>query len=117
MEVGKPNKVMKSWGYELIVHNSPEYCGKLLVFPEKNKSFSMHYHMKKIETWYVNSGTFIFTWIDVNAAMTHYKLIQAGDVVEIPQGQPHQLESVEDDSVIFEVSTEHFDNDSYRIWR
>jgi hypothetical protein len=31
-------------------------------------------------------------------------------------GQPHQLEALEDGE-IFEVSTQHFDTDSYRIWK
>jgi hypothetical protein len=31
-------------------------------------------------------------------------------------GQPHQLEALTE-GVIFEVSTQHFDSDSYRIWK
>ena len=30
-------------------------------------------------------------------------------------GQPHQMLALEEGSCIFEVSTQHFDEDSYRI--
>ena len=43
--------------------------------------------------------------------------LEAGDVIEIERGLPHQLEALEDGSTIFEVSTEHFDEDSYRVYR
>ena len=33
------------------------------------------------------------------------------------RGQPHQLIALEDNSIVFEVSTEHFDEDSYRVYR
>jgi mannose-6-phosphate isomerase-like protein (cupin superfamily) len=42
------------------------------------------------------------------------KFLVTGDVVTIPRGMPHQLEAV-DDGEIFEISTQHFDTDSYRI--
>jgi quercetin dioxygenase-like cupin family protein len=43
--------------------------------------------------------------------------LEEGDVIEIERGLPHQLEALEDGSTIFEVSTEHFDEDSYRVYR
>ena len=44
-------------------------------------------------------------------------IINEGDVVYIERGKPHQLTALEDNSSIFEVSTEHFDSDSYRVWK
>jgi mannose-6-phosphate isomerase-like protein (cupin superfamily) len=106
-------KVPKGWGHELIIVNNEEYCGKILVLNAGCK-FSMHYHIKKKETWYVNEGNFIFRWIDTETAQTHTKFLYKGDVVTIPRGMPHQLEAV-GDGEIFEISTQHFDTDSYRI--
>jgi quercetin dioxygenase-like cupin family protein len=106
-------KIPKGWGHELIIHNCPEYCGKILVFREGCK-FSMHYHILKQETWYVNKGTFTFTYIDTEKAITHKRTLKLGDVVTIKRGMPHQLLALEDGE-IFEISTEHFDSDSYRI--
>ena len=38
--------VKKGWGYENIIVNNDEYCGKILHF-YKDKKFSMHYHLLK----------------------------------------------------------------------
>ena len=43
-------------------------------------------------------------------------IVKEGDVVRQRVGQPHQLFALTD-GVIFEVSTEHFDEDSYRVWK
>jgi magnesium-transporting ATPase (P-type) len=37
-----------------------------------------------------------------------------GDIVEVKTGIPHQLEALEEGD-IFEISTQHFDEDSYRV--
>lgn len=105
--------IPKGWGHEIIIENNELYCGKLLVF-EKNCKFSMHYHLIKDETWYIESGHFIYRWIDTETADTIEILLKPGDVVRQRPGQPHQLESV-DGGKIFEVSTQHFDYDSYRV--
>tara|TARA_Y100000593_G_scaffold72480_1_gene133119 strand:+ start:75 stop:452 length:378 start_codon:yes stop_codon:yes gene_type:complete len=106
-------KVPKGWGEEIIIENNEMYCGKLLKF-KANCKFSMHYHLIKDETWYVNEGEFIYRWIDTDTAQIHETKLKKGDVVRQRVGQPHQLIALTD-GVVFEVSTEHFDEDSYRV--
>ena len=106
-------KVPKGWGEELIIENNEMYCGKLLIF-KKGCRFSMHYHLIKDETWYVNEGEFIYRWIDTETAETIEQKLKVGDVVRQRVGQPHQLIALTD-GTIFEVSTQHFDEDSYRV--
>jgi mannose-6-phosphate isomerase-like protein (cupin superfamily) len=72
--------------------------------------------MEKDETWYVNEGSFIYRWIDTETADVNEVTLKVGDIVRQLPGQPHQLEALED-GVIFEVSTEHKDEDSYRVWK
>ena len=108
-------KVPKGWGEELIIENNEMYCGKLLIFKEGCK-FSMHYHLIKDETWYVQEGEFRYRWIDTETADIHEVKLKEGDVVRQRVGQPHQL-MAETDGTIFEVSTQHFDEDSYRVWK
>lgn len=115
IKVSECCKIPKGWGHELIIHNCERYCGKILVF-KAGCRFSMHYHMIKQETWYVNKGKFLFTWIETETAEWHEQVLNQGDVVTIPVGMPHQLEAYEDGE-IFEVSSEHFDSDSYRIFK
>lgn len=117
VNIKPPKRVEKNWGYELWIHNDEDYCGKSLVFTKEGNKFSMHYHLKKKETWYVQEGSFIFDWIDVENGKRLSQLIQEGDSVLIERGQPHQLTALKDNSTIFEVSTQHFDEDSYRIYR
>ena len=105
--------IPKKWGEEIIIHNDENYCGKILKF-NKGAKFSMHFHLKKQETWYVKSGSFRLNYINTNIAQENFVLLEVGDVVEIPQGYPHQLIAYEAGE-IFEVSTQHFDDDSYRI--
>lgn len=109
----KPEIVNKGWGHEVIFVNNELYCGKLLSF-KKGSKFSMHFHMKKDETWYINEGRIHLHWIDTKTATTYIELLGEGDVWRNKPGVPHQVEAVED-TVIFEVSTQHFDEDSYRI--
>ena len=105
--------VPKGWGEEIIIENNKKYCGKILVFKEGCK-FSMHYHMNKDETWYVEYGEFLYRWIDTETAEMHENLLNEGDTVRQQPGQPHQLQALTNGR-IFEVSTYHEDSDSYRV--
>jgi mannose-6-phosphate isomerase-like protein (cupin superfamily) len=107
--------VPKGWGKEIIFVNNPEYCGKILCF-DKGKKFSMHYHLQKKETWYVNKGRFVLYWIETETGTSHTEYLSVGDVITNERGEPHQLEALED-SEVFEVSTRHYDEDSFRIWK
>ena len=112
-EVEEYIKHEKAWGYELWIHNDEDYCAKILHF-NKNASFSMHYHVIKEETWYVASGKFRLIIIDTDLAEDHEQILNVGDIVEIPRGAPHQLIALEEGE-IFETSTQHFEDDSYRV--
>jgi mannose-6-phosphate isomerase-like protein (cupin superfamily) len=107
--------VPKGWGEEIIIENNENYCGKILIFKEGCK-FSMHYHMNKDETWWVEYGEFIYRWIDTETAEMNEVKLEEGDVVRQRPGQPHQLEAISNGR-IFEVSTHHEDSDSYRVFK
>lgn len=108
-------QVPKGWGGEIIIVNNELYCGKILVF-NSGCQFSMHYHLLKQETWYVVKGEFLFSWIDTETGDKHIQTLYEQDVVTIPIGMPHQLKALQDGE-IFEISTQHFDSDSYRVWK
>ena len=105
--------VPKAWGEEVIIHNGEDYCGKLLRF-RKGGKFSLHFHSLKTETQYVNYGKFILTFINTKDADRMMTNLVKGDIVHIECNTPHQLEALEEGE-IFEVSTPHIDEDSYRI--
>lgn len=109
--------VNKPWGREIWIANNSFYCGKILEI-EPGQRFSMHMHMQKVESWYLHQGTLKFSYIDTEVGKTHEVVFAAGQCVDIARGQPHQLECTSDcKAVIFEVSTQHVDSDSYRMWR
>ena len=105
--------VPKGWGEEIIIENNEMYCGKILIFKQGCK-FSMHYHMNKDETWWVEYGEFLYRWIDTETADMNETKLGEGDIVRQRPGQPHQLEALSNGR-IFEVSTHHEDSDSYRV--
>lgn len=111
----QPEIIEKGWGSEVIFANNEMYCGKLLRF-NKGARFSMHFHMKKDETWYLAEGTIRLNWIDTTDASKKQEVLRTGDVIRNRPGEPHQVEALSD-AVIFEVSTTHFDEDSYRVER
>lgn len=109
----KPITYYKNWGKEIWIHNSEKYCGKIL---EINKGcyFSSHFHLKKTETWYLFSGNLILDYYDLKNAEKKQMELFEGIVVDIEPGVVHRLTALVD-SKIFEVSTQHFEEDSYRI--
>lgn len=108
--------VEKRWGWEEIFHNDDDYCGKILVFRNVGDCISMQYHIQKKETWYVAKGSFDFYWIDPKTGTKHVEILKVGDVVTNDPGDMHQLVAREELSKIFEVSTRHGDEDTYRIY-
>ena len=106
--------VPKGWGWEKWIANSPEYCGKLL-FIEKNKRCSWHYHLLKDETFYLQSGLihlFYGKTNDIGSAKTI--ILEPGDKFHMPRKMRHQMVAIED-AELFEFSTQHFDEDSHRV--
>lgn len=136
--------VSKGWGYEDWIVNSEKYCGKLLFF-KRGKKCSFHYHKIKTETFYVHKGELKVWWSDDDVHSDLMKnqmypvdkkgqaitsdgekleikqfsqhgiiVLEEGDTFQIPIGLRHMMEGVKD-TWLFEFSTQHFDEDSYRV--
>ena len=106
--------VPKGWGFEKWIVNCEEYCGKLLYFV-KGKKCSWHYHKLKDETFYIQSGKIKLLYSDEDDIANALEVILfPGDKFHIYIGLRHQMEALED-TELFEFSTQHFDEDSYRL--
>ncbi len=103
----------KGWGYELWIHNDADYCGKVLVV-NAGKKCSLHYHERKKETFYVQTGRIWMRTVDEKGRESKFEM-PAGDVLEIMPGLKHQFGGIAEVSEIMEFSTEHFESDSIRI--
>ena len=109
-----PKFVGKGWGSETHFANSPLYCGKLLTF-NKGKKCSFHYHKLKTEHFYLHKGQItlrVSNGDDLGKA--EVLTLLPGDVFFVPPGLRHQMHA-EEDSELFEFSTQDFPEDSYRI--
>ena len=106
--------VDKGWGWERWIVNNEEYCGKLLFF-NKGKRCSWHFHKLKDEVFYLQSGKMIVYYSDDDDITQGKQLILTpGDNFHVYRGLRHQMVALED-SELFEFSTQHFDSDSHRI--
>lgn len=111
---GLPQKLDKGWGYELIISNNKYYCGKILHYYKKGAVSSFHLHPEKKESFLCLRGCFSFKYKDEKGRTCNRRLLP-GETVHIPNCRPHQLESLDDESEVFEVSTYHSDYDVVRI--
>ena len=97
----------KVWGAETWLCNTPLYCGKILHL-KKDFRCSIHNHKLKTEHFHILSGRIL---MEVGGKKFIMKL---GDTVGISPGTNHRFTGITDADIL-EISTTHFEDDSYRI--
>lgn len=102
----------KVWGHEEWIVNTPLYCGKRLIL-NKGWRCSMHHHKVKDETFYVSHGIVMIELESEDGAEKSEDVLHPGDSIRVSPGTWHRFTGVTD-AVIFEFSTHHEDDDSYR---
>ena len=123
--------VKKGWGFEKIIVNKPEYCGKLL-YMVKGRRASLHVHYEKDEVFFLQSGKIKLFFTDELEIVKRqleqnkkdfiknpnnylqYIILERGSNFHIPPGRVHQMVALED-TELFEFSTEHKEEDSIRL--
>lgn len=105
--------VKKGWGSEEIFVSNDLYCGKFMHFNTGAK-FSMHFHAKKHETWYVLKGKFELQIIDTKTSKITTKILNEGCIWTNKPLQPHRLVCINEGTVL-EISTPDSVEDNYRI--
>jgi mannose-6-phosphate isomerase-like protein (cupin superfamily) len=107
-------EVQKGWGYEKWITNTEKYCGKLLYF-NKGKKCSWHYHNIKDEVFYIQSGRIeLFYGYEDDKEKSKIIILVKGDSFHVPVGLRHQMFAKEE-TELFEFSTQHFEEDSIRV--
>jgi len=101
----------KGWGYENWLVNCPLYCGKILHF-NKGKQCSLHYHKIKDETFYILKGKIALSIMEGSHLVQ--KTLKEGDTFHVMPRMIHSMKGLTDADMI-EISTQHFEDDSYRI--
>lgn len=117
-----PTVTQKGWGKEFKVYSkSDEILNidffdtvKVLYF-EKGKKCSLHYHSSKFEIFVMLIGA-----LDVNLvydACSYSFVLREGENFVVPQNLIHQMTGLNDVNILLELSTKDRAEDSYRIQR
>lgn len=99
--------VEKPWGREIWLALTDKYAFKVI---ESKAGFrhSLHYHARKHEHVYVESGVLQIEWENESGEMVTL-MLRPGDVVENKPGRKHRAMAIEDVRLI-EVSTPELDD-------
>ena len=115
MNLQQLGKVDKGWGFEIVFANNDKYCGKLLVFEKAGAKTSLVFHKEKSKSWFVNSGKFKVTFIDVSTGEIKQAELAEGQTADFGPLGPHQIEALVDGSIIFEVGGADYVEDRFRL--
>jgi len=105
----------KEWGIEVIWSNNEFYCGKILMFSSVGKKSALVLHRDKKKSWFVNSGKFKITFVDLQTGENKEAILEEGQTVDIADMSPHQLEALIPNSTIFEVGTPLYEEDLFKL--
>lgn len=107
--------VPKLWGGEEIIVNTDLYCGKILTIVKGAQS-SLHYHTKKVETFYVLEGRIALeVETDMGTSKFDRMVMVSGETAHIPAGLLHRFAGLDQRNVFIEFSTHDDPVDSYRV--
>ena len=128
LKVEKPQPVIKKfWGSEQTLINNRFYCGKIMLVEGPRRACSIHFHRRKLETFYVFSGVLILEIYERKAKYgdkvpkragkpKQILHLSMGQLVTLPPRTPHRFYSPDPRTTVFyEFSTPDSVVDSYRI--
>ena len=112
-EVSKPvKKVEKYWGHMTTIFETEQYSVKR-IFMRKDTQSSLEFHVKKRESYYIESGT-LKVGLRIGRAKNTSLILNEGDVFHIYPGLMHMRIAMTD-VVIIETSTKDDDGDSHIV--
>ena len=111
-QLGRKNT---TWGYEIVWASNDLYCGKILVFEKVAAKTTVNIHKNRKKSWFINSGRFKFTFVDVKTGQTIEATLEEGKTVDIAEMSPHSVEALQPNSMIFEVGTADDLDDQFRL--
>jgi len=110
--LGVVKSVSKYWGDMQTLFENDQYSVKR-IFMKKGTQSSMEYHVKKQESYYIESGR-LKVGTRIGRAKNTSLTLKKGDVFHIPVGFMHMRIALED-TVIIEFSTLDDDGDSHIV--
>ena len=98
----KEKKIIKPWGYELLIEKNKKYMFKKL-FMKKGHRCSLQFHKKKIETIFVVSGK-LKIFYGKNKDKLKYKIFKPQNTITINPKTIHRMQAISD-CIYLEAST------------
>jgi mannose-6-phosphate isomerase-like protein (cupin superfamily) len=108
------NYYKKSWGFEIWMVNNNKYCGKIL-YIRQGQWCSFHYHKIKDETFYVRKGEIVLEYSELNNIKRNMIQLRERDSFRIEPVMVHRFIGTGSENEVIEISTQHFEEDSYRL--
>lgn len=105
-------RVEKYWGYMETLFDNDLYTVKR-IFMKKGSQSSLEYHVKKRETYYIESGI-LKVGVRTGRAKNSSFVMKKGELFDIKPGLMHMRMALED-TVIIEHSTKDDDSDSHIV--
>lgn len=90
----KAKKILKPWGYELLIEKNKKYMFKKL-FMKKGHRCSLQFHKKKIETIFIVSGN-LKIFYGKNKDKLSYKIFKPQNTITINPKILHRMQAVSD---------------------
>lgn len=84
-----------------------------VLYIEKNKKLSLHFHLEKTELFYMVEGS--LEVVLVADGIEEKVFFEKGDAMIIEPGMVHSMKGLEENNILLEVSTVDYKYDSYRI--
>lgn len=105
-------QVVKAWGREIWLCNTPLYCAKLLVITPGFQC-SLHRHLVKDETFFMLEGRYACAQFQDEA----FQVLSPGTEFHVPPGRYHRfwVPKAFPQAVLLEISTQHSDDDVERL--
>lgn len=109
-------RIVKVWGTEEVIVNTPQYCGKILRFAEGHAG-SLHYHCAKDECFLAVEGLVEVEIIPPGGAPPYFTMLSGwrGDALRLPPRTVHRVTPLDGPAVLIEFSTSHSDGDVERL--
>lgn len=109
--------IEKGWGREIIFANDirQSYCGKIMEFDRRGAETSLHFHIRKHETFYVLDGRFEIITHDRATGEKRTIGLDEGRALKIMPGMTHKIVCKTGMGRIVEVSSHDSPDDSYRV--
>ncbi len=101
-----PQTLIRDWGEEVFIAETPKYLGKILKMKAGTKG-GLQKHVEKDETFYLVSGSAVVRFDEGEGLVSTG--MNPGMAFHIPPGAVHQVFAVTD-CVFFEASTPHYDD-------